>query len=81
MAAPTETGRVILVNTADDTIPATRQIKVQALFAKAAAVVTDGDGNTIWEATAAGQEVSFPCGIFIDGLNITGTGPVFVYTE
>jgi len=81
MAAPTETHQVIELTVAADTIPSTREIKIQSMFAKAAAVVTDGDGENIWEATAAGQWVNFPCGILVKGLNATGTGPVYVYTE
>jgi len=81
MAAPTETGQVIAVATADSTIPSSRGLWIQAMFAKAAAAVTDGAGNTVWEATAAGQHIEFPCGLLLFGLNVTGTGPVYVYLK
>ena len=81
MAQPTEVNGVIKVAVGDDTIPAARQIVVQALWAEGAAVVTDAGGNEIWEATAAGQGIEFPCGIELRGLNVTGTGPVFVYLK
>lgn len=81
MAQPTEKDQVIIVAVADDTIPSTRLLFVQAMSAKAASVVTDGAGHTVWEATAAGQSIEFPCGISLRGLNVTGTGPVYVYLK
>lgn len=81
MAQPTEVNGVIKVAVGDDTMPASREIIVQALHAEGAAVVTDAGGNEIWEATAAGQNISFPDGIGMRGLNVTGTGPVFVYLK
>lgn len=79
MAAPTRVGKVIILAVADDTINSSEQLYVQSMFAKAGTVVTDGAGNTVWEATAAGQSITFPNGLRIDGLNATGTGPVYVY--
>lgn len=80
MAAPVEHDQVIELTEAADTI-SDRKLIIQSMFAKAAAVVTDGAGDEIWEATAAGQVVTFPKGLMVNGLNATGTGPVYVYLQ
>lgn len=82
MAAPTEAGQVIQFAVTDDPIPATRRLVIQSMFAVNAAVVTDGGGsNPVWEATAAGQWVNFPAGLPTDGIDVTGTGPVYIYLK
>ena len=81
MAAPVEHDQVIELAVAADTIPSTRKLTIQAMFAKAATVVTDGAGDEVWDATAAGQVITFPQGLSIGGLNATGTGPVYVYLQ
>lgn len=80
MAAPAEHGQVIQVDVADDTIATGRILKIQAIYAKGAATVTDGAGNTVADFIAGGS-IHFPCGLQLDGLNAAGTGPVYVYLE
>jgi len=60
-------------------VPSTRNLMIQSMYAEAAAEVTDGAGNTVWDAKAAGDTIEFPCGLYVAGLNATGTGPVYVY--
>jgi len=78
MSVPTEKGKVIRILAADDTIATGRKFIVQGLYAKAASVLTDGAGSVIADM-AANANVQFPRSITINGLNVTGTGPVYVY--
>lgn len=79
MAQPDEKGQVIHLEVGDDTIPSSRKLIIQSMYAEGTAEVTDGGGNTIWNANAAGDTVEFPCGLYVAGLNATGSGPVYVY--
>jgi hypothetical protein len=81
MAAPAEYNGIMKVAVGDDTIPATRVLDIQAMSADEPAVVVDGNGQAVWEAATAGNTICFPFGIGIRGLNVTGTGPVYVYLK
>lgn len=80
MAAPVQTGQVIQVDVADDTIATGRILQIQSIYAKGAATVTNGAGNTVADMTA-GSSIEFPCGLQLNGLNVAGTGPVYVYLK
>lgn len=77
MAATNVTRNVIKVAVADDTNTTTRVV-AQSIYAKAAAVLTDGAGNEIADMLA-GAHLQFPQGLEFLGFNVTGTGPVFIY--
>ena len=78
MSVPTEKGNVIIVAADDDAIATGRKFIMQGVYAKAASVLTDGAGGVVADMLA-GASITFPQGLTVNGLNVTGTGPVYVY--
>ena len=75
--AVTRVGQVINMTAAADAVTGT--LIVQAMFAGAAGTMQSG-GVTVWQPTAAGQYVEFPCGQQFNGLTKSaGTGNLFIY--
>lgn len=54
--------------------------RIQAIYAEDSSTLEDSDGNEIINLSA-GEDIQFPCGIEVTGVDVSGTGPVFVYLQ
>jgi hypothetical protein len=71
--------RVLHLPTNGDTASG-RQI-VQTMWATGAVTVKNGAGEIIW-ITAAAKDISFPCGLQVDGIEKdAGAGELYVYLK
>jgi len=76
--AVTRNEQIIRMTAANDKV--TGLLQIQAIHAKAGLTLKDGSGNTLFITQTQGLDVSFPCKLQVDGLELdAGTGEVVVF--
>jgi hypothetical protein len=76
--AVSRNGQIIKLSADNDTV--NEKLRIQTIYAEAAALLTDANGNVLAE-TKGEAEVEFPVGIIVDGVKVTSTtDDIYIYT-